>query len=183
MRAPGTRFGPYEITAFLICLVTARLAFAQGVPGQAAAAGTRDTPPTIDYETAHLSRVVTAVRIDEEITVDGRLDERAWTLAVPATDFIERQPRTGELARERTEVRFLYDADNLYVGVMMFDSNPDGIVVNGLMRDFPSQGNTDSFTMVIDSLHDRRSGFTFTTNPAGARRDQQVTADGQANIE
>ena len=34
--------------------------------------------PNIDYETAHLSKVVTAVRTAEPIVIDGRLDERAW---------------------------------------------------------------------------------------------------------
>ena len=44
-------------------------------------------PPPIDYETAHLSRVVSAVRITEEISFDGRLDEPVWSRALPATDF------------------------------------------------------------------------------------------------
>ena len=43
----------------------------------------------IDYETAHLSRVATAVRIYEKITIDGQFEEPAWALAIPATDFIQ----------------------------------------------------------------------------------------------
>ena len=35
--------------------------------------------------------------------------------------------------------------------------------------------------MLIDSLHDRRSGFTFVVNPAGARRDTQVSNNGTTN--
>ena len=47
----------------------------------------------IDYETARLERVVTAVRITEEISLDGVLDEPAWELASPAGDF---HPETAE---------------------------------------------------------------------------------------
>ena len=43
--------------------------------------------PPIEYETAHLSKIVTAVRATERIILDGRLEEPAWRLALPATDF------------------------------------------------------------------------------------------------
>ena len=119
--------------------------------------------PAIDYETAHLSRVATAVRITENMTIDGRLDEAGWMLATPVGDFTQRRPRHSEPATERTEVRFLYDDDNLYVGVICFDSDPQ-IVVNSLQRDYRT-AESDGITLLIDSLHDRRSAFTFVTNP------------------
>lgn len=77
----------------------------------------------IDFIDAHKVRKVTAVYIDEEsVAVDGELDEAAWDLAEPAKDFIQSEPRSGELASEQTEVRLLYDRSNLYVGVFCFDS-------------------------------------------------------------
>ena len=79
--------------------------------------------PTIDYEGIRQTKIVTALRINEKITVDGRLEEPAWQQALPAGDFIEQRPRTGQPASERTEVRFLYDDDNLYVGAICFDSD------------------------------------------------------------
>ena len=35
--------------------------------------------------------------------------------------------------------------------------------------------------VVFDSLNDDRSGFFFSTNPAGARRDLQIANDSQIN--
>jgi hypothetical protein len=137
---------------------------------------------TIDYETARLSRIVTAVRATEKMTVDGKLEEPSWKLAIPATDFIQQRPHPGELATQRTEARFVYDDNNLYIGVTCFDSEPEHITVNSLQRDYPTQ-ESDGVTVLIDSLHDRRSGFTFVTNPAGARRDQQISNDGQGNLD
>jgi hypothetical protein len=86
------------------------------------------------------------------------------------------------LATQRTEARFVYDDNNLYIGVTCFDSEPEHITVNSLQRDYPTQ-ESDGVTVLIDSLHDRRSGFTFVTNPAGARRDQQISNDGQGNLD
>ena len=134
----------------------------------------------IDYETAWMDRNVTAVRIDEEITLDGRLDEPAWQLAAPATDFVQWQPSTGELSQERTEVYILYDDENLYFGYVSYDSVPDRMTVNDLREDFTFSG-TDSIGIVIDSLDDDRSGFLFGANPAGAKRDSQLSNDSSFN--
>ncbi len=153
-----------------VCFTLASSAFSQG-PSDA-----------IDYETARLSRIATAVRATEKITVDGKLEEPTWMLAIPATDFTQQRPHPGELATQRTEARFIYDDENLYVGIICFDSDPEHITVNSLQRDYPTQ-ESDGLTVLIDSLHDRRSGFTFVTNPAGARRDQQISNDGQGNLD
>ena len=151
-----------------VCFLTALPALSQ--------AQTTLTPagsPPIDPETAHLTRFVTAVRITDEITVDGYLDEPAWDRAVPATDFVQWRPFHGELATQQTEARFLYDEDNLYVGFICFDDDIANRVVNEMREDFFFLA-TDGISIAIDSLNDDRSGFLFGTNPAGAKRDMQI---------
>src|SRR5947207_1924118 len=93
-----------------VCSLTPALASAQ--------------PREIDYAAIRAMRIATAVRITEPIILDGRLDEAAWTLATPATDFLQKLPNNGAPASERTEARFLYDDDNLYIGIICFDSAP-----------------------------------------------------------
>ncbi len=132
------------------------------------------SPVVVDYEAARLDRVVTAVRITEAISLDGALDEAAWELAIPATEFVQRRPNPGAVSAEHTEARFLFDEDNLYVGVICYDSDAANIVVNELEEDFNYVGG-DIFTVAIDSLHDLQSGFLFTTNPAGAKADFQTS--------
>ncbi len=131
-------------------------------------------PIVVDYEAARLERVVTAVGITEEVILDGLLDEAAWELTLPATDFVQRRPNPGAPSRERTEARFLFDEENLYVGVICYDSDPDNIVVNELEEDFFYLSG-DIFSVAIDSLYDQQSSFLFTTNPAGAKADSQVS--------
>ena len=62
-------------------------------------------------------RSMSAVYIETAMVLDGRLDEPAWNLVQPASDFIQQDPVMGAPATERTEVRLLYDDDNLYIGV------------------------------------------------------------------
>ena len=98
-------------------------------------------PEPVDYDTARLDKNVTALRITEEISVDGLLDEAAWDLAEPATDFVQRRPIAGIRAIDRTEARFLFDNENLYVGILLFDSEPERITINDLEEDFGFQGS------------------------------------------
>src|SRR5215467_16227861 len=76
----------------------------------------------INYEAIRLERRLHAVKITEKITIDGTLDESAWGDAVRATAFTQKEPDEGESASERTEVAVLYDADNLYFGIVANDS-------------------------------------------------------------
>src|SRR4051812_23128117 len=75
---------------------------------------------------------VTAIRLeeDEAISVDGRLDEEAWKRAIPASDFIQQEPDNGAPATERTEVRFVFSGNSLYMGVTCYDSEPDKLMGN-----------------------------------------------------
>ncbi|MDA2924918.1 carbohydrate binding family 9 domain-containing protein [Acidobacteria bacterium AH-259-L09] len=135
----------------------------------------------IDFLNIHKEKKVTAAFVEEEaIVIDGELDEPEWNLAEPAKDFIQSEPYSGEPAAEPTEVRLLYDRKNLYVGVYCFDSKGEkGVVVNEMIRDF-SPIESDTFQVIFDTFDDNRNGFTFGTNPKGARRDLQTGADGNS---
>jgi hypothetical protein len=137
------------------------------------------TPPSdINFETAHTERRLKAVKITERIAVDGKLDEAAWLDAPKASDFIQAEPKEGEPSVEATDVRVLYDDNNLYFGVYAHDSSVGHIVVNDLKKDFSPEAS-DSFEIVLDTFHDLRNGYLFSTNPAGAKRDAQMINEGR----
>src|SRR5262245_61209820 len=74
-------------------------------------------------------RVLRAVRlVGPPPSIDGRLDDPAWSSAPVATDFIQLQPQPGAIARWPTEVRIAYDDEMLYVGARLYDAHPDSIV-------------------------------------------------------
>jgi hypothetical protein len=137
-------------------------------------------PQNLDVEAIQASKRVTAVRISEPIVIDGALDEAAWALAEPAVDFYQQFPDEFSPASERSEVRFLYDSEMLYIGAMMYDDEPNRLIIDSLRRDF-SNFQSDSFLVVFDTFLDRRNGYGFNTNAAGAQRDVQSTENGRRN--
>src|SRR5207237_1237318 len=48
------------------------------------------------------TRRIHATRTTDTIKIDGMLDEAAWSLVQPATDFLQQQPNEGAPASERT---------------------------------------------------------------------------------
>lgn len=119
-----------------------------------------------------------AVRTDQPIVLDGVLDEAVWSRAEPVTRFLQKEPREGAPASETTEVRILFDTRNIYVGVFCRDSDPGGIRATELRRD-DSLNNDDIFELILDTFHDRRSGYLFRINPLGTKYDATVANDGQ----
>src|SRR5262245_41461898 len=73
-------------------------------------------------------RVATAVRTDETIRLDGRLDESAWQRARPIGVLRQREPVENAEPSEETVVRVLYDDDALYIGIVSQDRSPREIV-------------------------------------------------------
>src|SRR5438445_13488116 len=113
--------------------------------GPRAAAGEADPP-------------VAVVGAGEGIRVDGVLDEAAWARATPIGPLLQRDPKEGAPASEETEIRVLFDADNLYFGIRCHDRTPSAIVSTQLARDADLEAD-DRITVVIDPFFDHRNGF------------------------
>ena len=119
-----------------------------------------------------------AARLEGAPTVDGNvLDDPQWRRLRPTSGFWQIQPDEGRPATQRTEVFVGFTDEMLYIGVVCYDDNPDGIIVSDSRRDAPLD-ETDSFQVIIDSFLDRQNGFVFGTNPAGIEYDAQVTKEG-----
>jgi hypothetical protein len=117
-------------------------------------------------------RTVTAVRLPESqrVTVDGRLDEEFWKTTPPASDFVQIDPANGTPATEQTEVRIAYTRDNLYLGVLCLDSEPDRWLGYQRRRD-EFLSSDDRFMWTIDTFLDAQSGYFFEMNPSGLMGD------------
>src|SRR5262245_4788954 len=117
-------------------------------------------------------------RITEEIKIDGRLNEPAWSTANVADSFRQQEPDEGAPATEKTEVRVLFDDKNLYVGIHAFDSQPSRINSRELVRD-ASFSNDDKIEVLLDTYHDRRNAYRFAVNPLGTQQDALITDEGR----
>ncbi len=107
---------------------------------------------------------------EERISLDGLFTEAVWRRAVPAVDFYQVEPIEGGAPSERTEVRVAYDRDNLYIGAILYDSDPSGIRGHQRQRD-AGLGSDDRFMWILDTFLDGRSGYFFEINPAGLMGD------------
>ena len=125
---------------------------------------------------ANEKRVVITKQISTgKIELDGFLDEPEWKMVSPAKDFIQRDPIEGAPSTEKTEVYVIYDEDNLYIGAMLFDSNPDGILAYQKRRD-QSLRTDDRFMWILDTFLDGRTGYFFEVNPAGLMGDGLIVS-------
>src|SRR6266545_4375048 len=71
---------------------------------------------------------ISIVRTHTTPVIDGNLDDRVWKTAAIINRFTQVDPEEGAAPSENTEVRLLYDRDNLYVAVRCFDSDPSQII-------------------------------------------------------
>ena len=115
-------------------------------------------------------------------SIDGVLNDEAWKGAAVIDSFTQQEPADGQPATERTEVRVLYDANRLYIGVRAFDSAPEHIVATEMRRDSAQMLDEDNFQVILDTFRDRRSGYMFVTNPLGAKLEQQIFEEGGGNV-
>ncbi len=112
----------------------------------------------------------TRIDVSEAPTIDGDVSEAVWARAEVIDEFYQFEPDPGAPTTERTEVRILYDEDNLYVGVYAYDSEPDLITLRAMARD----GDLffgDYFRVYLDPGQTRRNGYLFEIAATGGRRD------------
>jgi len=119
-------------------------------------------------------KTVKAVRVNGEITVDGRLTEEVWQ-SRGYSAFTQVDPVDGAQPTEKTRVWIAYDDNALYVGAYLYDSEP-GKIANRLYRRDQST-ECDWFAFHIDPYHDRLSGYMFAVNPAGSIADATLSND------
>jgi hypothetical protein len=115
--------------------------------------------------------IVRAAGATGAIVVDGRLDDPGWQAVEPATGFTQSEPQEGKPATQKTEVRFLFDDDALYVGARMYDDMGARGVRSRLLRRDASSDAADQLSITFDTFHDHLGRTSLTINPAGVKGD------------
>ena len=143
------------ILAVSVCSITDVIAEGISAPRPVMQASTLSVAPVLDGEV---------------------LADSAWQGVFPATGFWQVQPDEGQAASQRTEVYIGFLGGDLYIGIVAYDDNPDGIVVTDGRRD-RNLNDSDSFRVIIDGMLDRQNGYIFGTNPVGMEYDAQVVKE------
>ncbi len=132
-------------------------------------------PDSIEYKAE-------AYRTFQAIEIDGDLTEPDWQHAKRLRQFVQMEPDTGQPMTETTEVRILYDENNIYFGFTCFDSEISKITAKEMRRDGNLWDNDHVFVL-LDTYDDQRSGFFFRVNPLGAMEDVAIMDAGDSRNE
>ena len=157
--------------ALPLALLGAREGLAQG-SGPLAEGSTQESGGSAVYSHDDMAPAARAVRVEVPIVIDGVLNEPVWMTAPAITELLQTVPDEAQRVTEETEVRFLYDDDNIYVGAWLWD---EGEVPARLRRRDQGTPDADYFVVIFDSYHDHRTAYRFAVSPAGNHSDEILT--------
>jgi hypothetical protein len=106
---------------------------------------------------------------DDEIVIDGVLEEAAWAHAVAIDIDVQTRPGENIPAQVDTIAYLIEDGESLYVAFDAKDPEPDKI--RAFLRDRDSAWDDDFVGIVIDTYGDERRAFEFFVNPLGVQMD------------
>ncbi len=120
-------------------------------------------------------RIYTTKKLVKTPVIDGLITEDAWNIVPWSTDFVQKTPNEGVAPTFQTKFKVMYDAKYLYIAVRAFDDAPN-LIQQRLSRRDGFAG--DRVNVIIDSYHDKRTAFVFTTTAAGVKGEEIVTQNG-----
>lgn len=120
---------------------------------------------------------VTIVRAATPPAIDGVLGDDEWRNVAPIPLAYQTQPGENADASERTEARFAYDREHLYIAIRAWDSDPSAVRGRVTRRD--EIFGDDYVTLHLDTYDDRRRAYVFSFNPLGIQGDGLFT-EGQS---
>lgn len=122
--------------------------------------------------------VIYVTYMNENIKIDGVLDDPAWSRAIPYYEyFYQQEPLDRAPSSEKTKIMVLQDKEKIYFGMQIDDSEPDKIFAS-VMRDDGSLLNDDCIELLIDTFQDKRNSYAIGTNPLGVKVDAIISDEG-----
>jgi hypothetical protein len=124
--------------------------------------------------------VIRLERHEEEIRVDGALDEPVWGRLPVYGDFFVTEPDTLDKPVHDTRVRMFYSSKGLYVGVEA-DQPPETLIARLSGRD--SHQSRDTINLSIDTSGTGRYGFYFSVALGGSISDGTILPERQFSFD
>ena len=103
---------------------------------------------------------ITVFKTDQDIILDGNLDEQFWKNANLVDNFFQQFPNDSIIAEKLTEVRLAYTDTHLFISAVMYDSVPEKYIVKSLKRDFDGLTN-ESVTFTFDTFYDQKKWLSY----------------------
>ncbi|MCL7754034.1 DUF5916 domain-containing protein [Polaribacter sp. Z022] len=127
------------------------------------------------YSQEITKRIYTTKKLKEVPVIDGVINEKAWDVVGWSSDFTQKTPDEGKPPTHQTKFKVMYDEKYLYIAIVALDDNPE-LIQQRLTRRDGFAG--DRVNVIIDSYHDKRTAFVFTTTAAGVKGEEIATQNG-----
>jgi len=122
-------------------------------------------------------KFIQANKYNEELQLDGLLNETFWSSADSITNLTMVEPKENFPATYKTKIKIVADNENIILGIICFD-DPKKITAYSKARDVELD-EEDNIKFVFDTYKDERNGYIFSVNPLGARYDAIVANRGE----
>ncbi|MFV8344813.1 DUF5916 domain-containing protein [Flavobacterium sp. ZB4P13] len=131
------------------------------------------------YTVYSQKKTLQAKSITENITIDGKINEKVWEAASVASDFIMFEPDNGKPISndKKTEVKVLYNNNAIYISALLYDNEPEKIQKEITNRDV--FGVSDHFSVSINGFNDGQQDFRFFVSAAGVQMDCLAIEDSE----
>lgn len=116
-----------------------------------------------------------AFQISDPPIIDGQLTETLWNQGEWQGQFVQFEPNNGNLPRQNTLFKVLFDHNHVYVAMKCFDTAPDSILRRAVRRDY---SNGDFAGIAFDSYHDHRTCFVLGADVLGVKYDAIYSNNG-----
>src|SRR3954470_18310946 len=107
-------------------------------------------------------------RLESTVTIDGVLDDAAWTEAVRLTGFSQYAPVDGRQAEQVTEALVFYSPTAIYFGIRA-QAAPGSVHATLASRDRIEAD--DAIEIFLNPFNDGRQALVFGVNPLGIQAD------------
>lgn len=125
------------------------------------------------------SVTVTIPRASSEPQLESFLQVEGHKMPGRVDGFRQREPRDGDPATRGTTAYLSYDQERLYV-IFVCQDDPDGVRARLSRRE--DNSSDDSVSVYLDTFHDKRRAYIFTSNPLGVQAERMKT-EGQDDDE
>ena len=106
---------------------------------------------------------------NQKIIIDGIDDEIDWEKAESKSDFRQWFPTDSIKALKQTEIKFLYDLNNIYAFIKCYETEDESII-SSLRRDMGRF--SDFFLFTLDTFNDLTNAYAFGGNSVGVKKDE-----------
>jgi hypothetical protein len=107
-------------------------------------------------------------RITRPPSIDGRLDDAAWSEAAVLTGFSQYSPVDRQAAEDSTDVLVMYADHAIYFGIRAYERHG---AVAATLADRDRITSNDHVELFLDTFNDRRRALLFAVNAFGIQSD------------